>query len=143
MDYAYYLYMYIYTHTHTHTCNQLFFHHSFFRGGLPRQNTHAIDVLSDLRRMCACPQTTGNLWGEKPQPSWQISSPSVSSTEAFPQVWGMLTLNAGLLWHSSAPHWDQDPAPEPSLCSITSHISLQWRGADWNDSCNSLCVKNV
>lgn len=79
-------------------------------------------------------QITGNLWGEKPQPSRQISSPSVSSTEAFPQVWGLLTLNAGLLWHSAAPRWDQDAAPESSLCSITSHISLQWRGTDRNDS---------
>ncbi len=120
------------------------FSHLFFRGGLPRQNAPATEVLSDLQGLCArLPQTAGNLWGEKPQPSWQISTPSVPSTEAFPQVWGLLTLNAGLLWHSSAPHWDQDTAPESSLCSITSHISLQWREADWNDSCNCVCENHV
>lgn len=125
-------------------CTINYFLISVFRGGLPRQNAPAIEVLSYLWGLCTrLPQTTGNLWGEKPQPSWQISTPSVSSTEAFPQVWGLLTLNAGLLWHSSAPHWDQDTAPESSLCSITSHISLQWRGADWNDSCNSVCVKTM
>lgn len=121
----------------------IIFSPQIFRVGLPRQSAPARSPIRSSGLSACLPQTTGSLWGAKPQPSWQISTPSVSSTEAFPQVWGLLTLNAGLLWHSSAPYWDQDTAPESSLCSITSHISLQWREADWNDSCNSVCVKTT